>query len=172
MAARAGSGRADAVPVEVDPEHLALLASGRLAELPEAEQVALLDAVAADPDLVRLVADLSMPGVLEQGRDEPIPIRSVGNPRPWRFALAACGLLAVGLLGWRFADPPGRAAAPQGLELMGPGSGTDPVDAASTRAGWSTTDLLRDGALLALLVACGVLAWPALRDFDKPLPRG
>lgn len=154
-----------------DPEHLALLAAGRLEEVPEQERPALLDAVAADPDLATLVAELSAPGTLEGAADDAIPLqrRRWSNPRPWRLALAACGLLAAALLLWRLADPPGPARLSGSIQLLGPDRPADPVDAAAAaNASWSRGDLLRDAALLGLLVACGVLAWPALRDFDKP----
>lgn len=168
---RAASASAGRHLHHADPEHLALLAAGRLDEIPEHERPALLDAVAADPDLAALVADLSVPGALEGAFDDAIPLRDRrwASPRPWRIALAACGLLAAALLLWRLADPPGPARSSESIQLLGQDRPADPVDAAAAaNASWSRGDLLRDAALLGLLVACGVLAWPALRDFDRP----
>lgn len=154
---------------EVDPEHLALLAAGRIGEIPEADRPAILDAVATDPLLARVVADLATPGVLEDGRDNaiPMPAGRWRDPRPWRFALAACGLIAAGLLVWRLADPPGADRSSGPIQLLGPAAPPDAVDAA-VADDWSRGDLVRDGILLAMLVACGIVAWPALRDLDRP----
>jgi hypothetical protein len=158
---------------EVDTEHLALLAAGRLEEIPERDRPKLFDAVAADPQLATVVSDLAAPGILEDGRDEPLPMRTGRwrDPRPWRLALAACGLIAAGLLLWRVADPPGTPRASRSIELLGPATPADPVDAAVSGEEWTRGDMVRDAILLAMLVACGIVAWPALRDLEKPAAR-
>ncbi len=153
----------------VDPEALALLASGDLEALSDEERIAVWEAAAGDPQVARLVAELVGSGTIVVERPKAAVRRSrVGM----RLAFAACGLMAVGLLGWRIVEPPGSAVAPAPIEFMdGDAPAVHPVDAATSSSGWTPLDLARDGVLLVLLAATATFAWPALRDFDKPTPR-
>lgn len=153
----------------VDPEAIALLASGELGALSEGEQVAVWEAAAADPQVARLIAELAASGTVIAARPAEAPRRSrVGL----RLAFAACGLMAVGLLAWRIVEPPGSAASPTPIEFMDGDPATEhPVDAATSGSRSTRLDLARDGLLLALLAATAALAWPALRDFDRPANR-
>jgi len=152
---------------QVDPEDVALLTSGRLDEVPGADRAALLDAIAGDPSLARLVADLSLAGVMERSADP----RRIHRRRQFRLALAACAVVAFGLVSWRLLDPPGAAVPPSSVTLMDPDRGVPhPVDAAlATGTSWTPVDFLRDGVLLVALAGIACLAWPALRDLDKPV---
>ncbi|MBM4361320.1 MAG: hypothetical protein FJ104_01475, partial [Deltaproteobacteria bacterium] len=85
--------RAGASLESVDPEDVALLTSRRLDEVPDEERAALLDAIAGDPSLARLVADLSRAGVMERSVDP----RRIHRRRQFRLALAACAAVAFGL---------------------------------------------------------------------------
>lgn len=153
----------------IDPEVVALLASGDLESLSETERVSIWEAAAEDPNVAAWIAELASSGALVRapmGRDRR---RSRAG---WRLALAACGLMAVGLLAWRIVEPPGSSAAPAPIELMdGQAVAEHPVDGATSGSRWSGLDLARDAALLALLAATALLAWPALRDFDRPANR-
>lgn len=166
---RAASPQAGRQLDSVDPEALALLASGDLEALSDEERIAVWEAAAADPQVARLVSELAASGTLVAARRAATPHRSrVGL----RLALAACSLLAVGLLAWRIVEPPGSPASPAPIEFMdGDPAAEHPVDGASSGSRWSTLDLARDAALLALLAATAMLAWPALRDFDRPARR-
>lgn len=150
----------------VDPEDLALLASRDLGAIAPERLPRLLDAVAGDPDLARLVADLASSGVMVRSADAPRGRRRGGL----RLALVACGTIAFGLVAWRVVDPPGIASDDPTVTLMDGSHGdAHPVDVATARHGaWSTVDVIRDAVLLAVLGAMGILAWPALRDLDKP----
>lgn len=154
---------------QIDPELVALLASGDLRALSEPEQIAVWSAAAADPAVAAWIADLVRSGaVVSSEAASPRGASRAGL----RLALAACGALAFGMLAWRLADPPGTASAPAPIEFMdGGGSPEHPVDAAAAARGWSGLDIARDAVLLALLAATAVLAWPALRDFDRPANR-
>lgn len=153
----------------VDPEALALLASGDLEALSDEERIAVWEAAAADPQVARLVAELAGSGTVVAER----PTATVRRSRVGlRLAFAACGLMAVGLLAWRIVEPPGSTAAPAPIELMdGDAPAAHPVDSATSSGGWTPLELARDGVLLALLAATAILAWPALRDFDRPANR-
>jgi hypothetical protein len=162
VASRRDGSRIDAI----DPETIALLAAGDLELLSEEERLSIWEAATVDPQVASLVADLSASGVVMRAK----PTASRRAPRAaLRLALAACGMLAAGLLTWRIVEPPGTTEAPVPIEFMDGASASEhPVDAASSGSRWSALDLARDGVLLALLAATAVLAWPALRDFDRP----
>ncbi len=153
----------------IDPEVVALLASGDLESLSEAERISIWEAAAEDPQVAALIAELAASATVVR--------TSAGHDRRasragWRLALAACGLMAVGLLAWRIVEPPGSSSAPAPIEFMdGEAAAEHPVDAATSGSRWSGLDLARDAALLALLAATAFLAWPALRDFDRPTGR-
>jgi hypothetical protein len=153
----------------IDPEVLALLASGDLEALSDQERIAVWEAAAADPQVARLVAELAMSGTVLAAQPAPAPRRSRFG---LRLAFAACGLMAVGLLAWRIVEPPGSAAPAAPIEFMdGDVPAVQPVDAATSGSEWTPLELARDGVLLALLAATAILAWPALRDFDRPANR-
>lgn len=164
VGARKGS-RLDAV----DPELIALLVSGDLDSLVESERLAIWKAAAEDPKLAALIAELAASGTVVRtstGQDRR------GSRSGWRLALAACGLMAVGLLAWRIVEPPGSGAVSTPLEFMDGDSATEhPVDEAANGTRWTAVEFARDTALLALLAATAVLAWPAFRDFDRPTNR-
>lgn len=167
---REAASRREGCRIEsIDPETVALLVAGDLDALSEAERISIWEAATVDPQVASLIADLSGSGTIAR------PSATVARRSPrraLRLALAACGMLAVGLLAWRIVEPPGSAAAPAPIEFMDGGPAADhPVDAASPGSRWSALDLARDGTLLVLLAAIAILAWPALRDFDRPVRR-
>ena len=153
----------------IDPELIALLTSGDLESLSEPERISIWEAAAEDPHVAALIADLAASGAVVRA---PAAEARRTSRAGLRLALAACGLMAVGLLAWRIVEPPGSAAAPAPIEFMDGGATPEhPVDAATSGSRWSGLDIARDAALLALLAATALLAWPALRDFDRPANR-
>jgi hypothetical protein len=153
----------------IDPEALALLASGDLEALSDEERIAVWEAAAEDPQVARLVAELATGGIVMAS--QPAQTQR-GSRVGLRLAFAACGLLAVGLLAWRIVEPPGSAAPAAPVEFMdADAAAANPVDAATSGGEWTSLELARDGVLLALLAATAILAWPALRDFDRPANR-
>ncbi len=167
QALREAAPRRDGSRIDaIDPETIALLAAGDLESLSEQERISIWEAATDDPQVASLVADLSASGLVM--RTKPTASRRASRTA-LRLALAACGVLAAGLLTWRIVEPPGTAAVPAPIEFMDAASASEhPVDTASSGSRWSALDLARDGVLLALLAATAVLAWPALRDFDRP----
>ncbi len=93
---------------ELDCEHLALMAAGRLDELDPDDRSRLLARIAADPDAGRLLADLRQLGLDESddaaaGPDHARPLRLL-KMTAVGWAVAACMVIGLGL--WRTAQPP------------------------------------------------------------------
>ena len=111
--ARAMAGHAAASADEIDDEHLALLAAGRLDELPPHARSALLEQVAVQPWAAQLVAETAPPaGRRPMGRTARPSALKIGTLTAW--GLAACLTLAAGI--WRSAD---RAAPTHGGPTIG-----------------------------------------------------
>lgn len=106
--------RPDEAADAVSDEHLLLLATGRLAELPPSDQMRLLSQVAADPDSAELLKELRAHHIEElQDSTQPSQPRQPSQPQgPYLFrrvlgftlTAAACALISLGI--WRLADPP------------------------------------------------------------------
>jgi hypothetical protein len=110
--------------VELDEEHMALLAEGRLDALSPPERDRLLRLIAADPAAGELLAELDQLGL----RPPTVEDSRTARPRSSRafytlFSLwAAAACLFLSLLLWRAADPPAPLAPDGTLRVMGTSS--------------------------------------------------
>ena len=160
---------------DVNEEHLVMLATGRLDELPPGDRARLLRQVAGDAATSQLVAELRSLG-LEEPAAAPLP---VGGPNWFRatqivWAIAACLCIALGL--WRLADSPYDLPQPaQPIEQMGADDPADPWDAlAAERRAEAEAQQWRDIALISAATIWGVVTIPLVigairRRTGKPL---
>lgn len=165
----------------IDEEELLLFAAGRLDRVPIDRRGPLLQAVATDPQLGQLVAELQALG-LDEGRagsgqeaDGPAVLARigprVGAPLGMAWLAAACLLLGVGL--WRVNDPPAPLNPDGSVSMM-----SIPDQTPQDRDYWQQLDeqrrmqrverdQYRDYALVATATATLVLSipivWLALR---------
>ena len=106
---------------ELDEEHIALLAEGRLDALSPPERDRLLRLIAADPAAGQLLAELDQLGIRPADTSDVRRVRP-GSSRTFYSLLslwaAAAGLM-LGLALWRAADPPAPLAPDGTLLLMG-----------------------------------------------------
>jgi len=162
-------------PDRVSPEDLYLLATGGLQRIPENRRRDLLEAIAADPALAQLVAQLHHDAGRGASDGGQAVAHGARRPPAWvrqlmhgMLAAAACLTIAMGA--WRFADTPTHPApGTENIETYQ----ADPAhdywrDAgAQARIEREVRDRMRDYALLLSAAATFVLAipvaWWALR---------
>jgi hypothetical protein len=165
----------------VDEEHLVLFASGRLDRVPESMRGPLLRAVATNPALGQLIAELHELRLdegavrIEQAHGSPNVIARigprVGAPLGVTWLVAACMLFGIGL--WRFGDPPaplnpdGSVSMMQMEQTPGPSQDYWQELDDQRRIERAHRDQYRDYALVATATATLILsipvAWLVLR---------
>ena len=147
----------------IDDEQIALLAEGRLGELPPDQQEDLLRAVVADPSHAELLENLCDLGLGQSGETTPKPSRLFGR-YPVRlltgaWAAAACLMIGLGL--WRVADPPAAqepAGAIRPYDAAPPGPDYWSQLDRQRLAGRASRDQYRDYALVASTTTCLILS--------------
>ena len=160
-------GRADPSKGEAYVEDIALLAEGRIDELAPERRAAVLDAVAADPELAELLAEATE---LLAAPVASAPRARASQPFAGRWAhiglaLAACMTLAFGT--WRLVDPPAPLEVqPDGQVriLQTPHETTPEPDywaqyEQEQLQDRARRDRYRDFALLAAVLATGMLTF-------------
>jgi hypothetical protein len=88
-----------AKPSESNDEYIAMIAEGRINEIPEPERSKILDVIAADPESAMLLKDLSDAGICSS-----VAARQTGTVRKLAVAWATAACIMIGLFTWKAMD--------------------------------------------------------------------
>lgn len=86
-------------PLLSDDEYIAMIAEGRINEIPEPQRSRVLDAIATDPESARLLKNLSDIGIQSSS-----VTRQTGAVRKLAVAWAAVACIMIGLFTWKSMD--------------------------------------------------------------------
>ena len=86
---------------ESDDEYIAMIAEGRINEIPPSERSRILDIIAADPESAMLLKRLSDMGICSSA-----VARQSGTVRKLAISWAAAACIMVGLFAWKTMDRP------------------------------------------------------------------
>ena len=84
---------------ESDDEYIAMIAEGRINEIPPSERPRILEIIAADPESAMLLKQLS-----DMGISSSTQIRKPGTVRKFAIGWAAAACIMVGLFAWKTLD--------------------------------------------------------------------
>ena len=88
-----------AKPLSSDDEYIAMIAEGRINEIPEPQRSRVLDAIAADPESAKLLRNLSDIGIQSLS-----VAKQTGTVRKLAVAWATAACIMIGLFTWKAMD--------------------------------------------------------------------
>jgi len=161
---QSGSTTADRT---IEDEHIALLAEGRLDELPESDRQHLLRQVASDPQIAQVLREVrQLIDAPAAGTRQGISSQSFMRFTQYAWAAAACLFLTLGL--WRMVDPsaPLQRGPDQSVHILQnqPAGSTDywQMHNQQQLKNRLHQDELRDWALIISSGVCVILANPVV----------